>query len=281
VKRVTTRNALRSEVYALRRERLRIGFVPTMGWLHAGHLSLIELARAHADRIVVSVFVNPLQFGPGEDFERYPRNLERDATLAETGGADLLFAPDTAELYPQGDPAVTIVAPALTDRLCGAYRPGHFEGVLTVVAKLFHIVQPDVAAFGQKDFQQLVLIQRMVQDLDLPVNVVAGPIVREADGLALSSRNVHLSAAERQDAALLSAALRDAQHAFSAGERDADVLIAGAAARLDTGAHVRAQYVALVDPGTLDPVRTAAPGSVLALAAHVGRTRLIDNHALT
>jgi pantoate--beta-alanine ligase len=281
VKRAATRAALDGALAPLRQAGRRIAFVPTMGALHDGHLSLIDRARDHGDVVVVSVFVNPLQFAPGEDFERYPRDLERDAGLAAGRGADLLFAPATAELYPDGDPAVFVTAPSLTDRLCGLFRPGHFDGVLTVVAKLFHLVRPDVAVFGQKDFQQLVLIRRMVHDLAFDVDIVAGPIVREADGLALSSRNAYLAQDERRDAALLSAALRDAQEAFDRGIRDAAALTADARARLETGAHVRPQYVALVAADTLDPVDEAGAGNVLAIAAHVGRTRLIDNHVLT
>jgi pantoate--beta-alanine ligase len=281
VKRVATRSDLDGALAPLRRAGRRIAFVPTMGALHAGHLSLIERAREHGDHVVLSVFVNPLQFGAGEDFERYPRDIERDAKLAADHGADLLFAPATAELYPDGDPAVRVTAPLLSDRLCGLYRPGHFDGVLTIVAKLFNLVKPDAAVFGQKDFQQLVLIRRMVRDLAFDIDVVGGPIVREGDGLALSSRNVYLSPEERSDATLLAAALRDAQAAFTNGVHDAAALTADVLARLKTGAHVRPQYVALVDADTLHPVDEAGAGDVLAIAAHVGRTRLIDNHTLT
>jgi pantoate--beta-alanine ligase len=277
---IDTRAELRREIDLARSEGLRIGFVPTMGFLHEGHLSLVDRAHAATDRVVLSSFVNPLQFGPGEDLERYPRDLPRDAALAEARGVDALFAPSRAEMFAL-EPAVIVDAPSLTNRLCGAFRPGHFTGVLTIVAKLFHLVRPDVAVFGQKDYQQLVLIRRMVRDLDMPVEIVAGPIVRESDGLALSSRNVYLSAAERSDAARLHRALVAAQEAFTAGERDAAQLVRTVHDVLGRGPHVRPQYVELVAPDTLDSVLRASPGDVLALAAHVGRTRLIDNHVLT
>ncbi len=280
MKRVATRAELRLAIDNARAAGSRIGFVPTMGFLHDGHLSLIDRARTLADYTVMSVFVNPLQFGPGEDLASYPRDLPRDAQLAQARGVDLLFAPSDSEMYPAGAPAVTVDAPVLTDRLCGAFRPGHFRGVLTVVAKLFHLVRPDTAVFGQKDYQQLTLIRRMVRDLDMGIEVVGGPIVREADGLALSSRNVYLSPEERREATLLRRALLDAQQAFAAGTRQADSLLQRVRERLAQGAHVRLQYAELVAPDSLEPVPEAAAGDVLALAAFVGRTRLIDNHVL-
>lgn len=278
--RIGTRDELRSAVAGARGRGLRIAVVPTMGYLHEGHLSLIDEARARADFVVVTLFVNPLQFGPSEDLARYPRDLERDAALVKARGADVLFAPADEEMYPDGEPRVVVDAPALADRLCGAFRPGHFRGVLTVVAKLFHLTSPDVAVFGRKDFQQYVLIRRMVADLNLPIEVVAAPIVRDEDGLALSSRNVYLSPRERADALLLSRALREAQEAFTAGTGDAATLIARVRATLAAGSAVRVQYVEIVDPNDLYPVATARPGDVLALAAFVGRTRLIDNATL-
>lgn len=276
-----TLEELRLAVSAARRSGRRIGLVPTMGYLHEGHISLVDLARAHADFVVMSVYVNPLQFGPGEDFERYPRNLKRDAALARDHGVDVLYSPDDTGMYPDGEPAVRIEAPGLTDRLCGAWRPGHFEGVLTVVAKLFHQVGPDVAVFGSKDFQQLVLIRRMVRDLDMAIEVVGAPIVRESDGLALSSRNAYLSGKDRAAAALLNRALEDAQAAFAGGERDAAAIIEVARARLATSRRIRPQYVELVDPETLAPAPQAAAGHVLALAVLLGPTRLIDNRVLS
>jgi pantoate--beta-alanine ligase len=266
---------------AARRTGRRVALVPTMGFLHEGHLSLVDIARAHADFVVMSVYVNPLQFGPREDLERYPRDLERDARLAAERGVDALYTPADAEMYPGGPPATVIDAPGLTSRLCGAFRPGHFPGVLTVVAKLFHQAAPDVAVFGSKDFQQLVLVRRLVRDLDMGVEIVAGPIFREPDGLALSSRNVYLSEAERADARMLSRALADAQARFEAGVADPHGIIAAAAARLAAAPSIRPQYVELVDPGTLEAVSRAEPGHVLALAVMLGRTRLIDNLTLS
>ena len=255
----------------------RIGLVPTIGFLHEGHLRLFDVAREHSDFVVASVFVNPLQFGPAEDLAAYPRDLERDAGLAGERGVDLLFAPDPHEMYPHGDPGVYVSAPRMADRLCGAFRPGHFQGVLTVVAKLFHMAVPDLAVFGRKDFQQYVLIRRMVEDLNFPVDVLAAPIVRDTDGLALSSRNVYLSPEERREALLLPHALNEAQAGFAAGNDDAAELVTLARESLSRGALVRIQYVELVDPETLEPVLKARPGDVLALAAFVGSTRLIDN----
>ncbi len=278
--RVATREALRASVAEARRKGHRIGFVPTMGYLHEGHLSLIDEARTRADTVVISVFVNPLQFGPQEDLARYPRDLERDAQLVAARGGDILFAPSVEEMYPHGNAAVVVTAPGLADRLCGAFRPGHFQGVLTVVAKLFHLVTPDIAVFGRKDFQQYVLIRRMAADLDFPVEVVAAPIVRDVDGLALSSRNVYLSAAEREDALLLSRSLRAADAEFRAGFTEAARLIAKARATLAAGRTVSLQYVELVDTSSLDAVSQARAGDVLAVAAIVGSTRLIDNIAL-
>lgn len=279
--RLRTPAELAHAVTASRRTGRRIAFVPTMGYLHEGHLSLVDLARAHADFVVMSIYVNPLQFGPGEDLDRYPRDLERDAGLAADRGVDALYAPGDAEMYPAGAPATVIDAPGLASKLCGAFRPGHFPGVLTVVAKLFNQVRPDVAVFGSKDFQQLALVRRMVRDLDMDIAIVAAPIVREADGLALSSRNVYLSAAERADAVLLHRALADAQGLFDDGVTEPERLIAAATARLSSSPLIRTQYVQLVDPETLAGVDRARAGHVLALAAHLGPTRLIDNRTLT
>lgn len=281
MKRVTSVEAVRASVAEARGRGQRIGLVPTMGYLHEGHLTLIDAARAASDSVVLSLYVNPLQFGPSEDLARYPRDAERDAALSSERGVDLLFAPGDDEMYPRGEPRVFVVAPGLDDRLCGHFRPGHFRGVLTVVAKLLNIVGPDVAVFGSKDFQQLVLIRRMVADLDLPVRILGGAIVRESDGLALSSRNAYLSAAERADAAGLHRALLAAQERFSAGERSAEALVARVGGDLDRGATVRTQYVELVDAESLEPVTVASPGDVLAVAAYIGMTRLIDNHVLS
>jgi pantoate--beta-alanine ligase len=272
--------ALRRELSARRAHGSSIAFVPTMGFLHEGHLALVDRARATCDVVVMSVFVNPLQFGAGEDLERYPRDLERDAALAESRGVDILFAPGGDEMYPSGPSLTRVVAPGLEDRLCGAFRPGHFEGVLTVVAKLFHIVQPDVAVFGQKDLQQSVLIRRMVQDLDMPLRVEIAPVVREADGLAMSSRNVYLSPEERTAALSLSRSLAAAQAAFAAGETGPEALAGAARLILAAEPGVSIQYVEVVDTATLHTPRQARRGDAVAVAAHAGATRLIDNHVL-
>lgn len=271
---VRTKAEVRRAVAAMRPQR--IALVPTMGYLHEGHLSLVDRARELADRVVLSIFVNPLQFGPQEDLDRYPRDLERDVELATGRGVDLIFAPDVREMYPGGEPIVRVVPGRLGDTLCGAYRPGHFEGVLTVVAKLFGIVRPDVAVFGQKDFQQAVLIRRMVADLDLGIEIDVAPIVREPDGLAMSSRNVYLSPEERESALGLYRGLTRAAEAFAGGERDAERLRRLVHEELARPG-VRVQYVEVVDPETLQPTQPASPGNVLAVAAFVGQTRLIDN----
>jgi pantoate--beta-alanine ligase len=267
-------------VLADRRAGRRVAFVPTMGALHEGHLSLVDRARQLADRVVVSIFVNPLQFGPGEDLARYPRALELDAALCEARGVDLLFAPPAEALYPAGAPLVRVVPGPLAQRLCGAARPGHFEGVLTVVAKLFHIVPADVAVFGQKDYQQALLIRRMVRDLDFPIGVEVAPTVREADGLAMSSRNAYLAPEERRRAAVLSRGLAAALAAYRDGMRHPAEL-AGIAGRLLAADGVRPEYLELVDGETLAPPAEAGPGDVLAVAAFVGATRLIDNVILS
>ncbi|MFW5947782.1 MAG: pantoate--beta-alanine ligase [Gemmatimonadota bacterium] len=254
-----------------------VALVPTMGYLHEGHLSLVDRARERAEYVVMSVFVNPTQFGPGEDFERYPRDLERDAELAAARGVDLLFAPSTGEVYPRGEPVVRVVPGPLADRLCGPSRPGHFQGVLTVVAKLFGMAQPDVAVFGQKDYQQGVLIRRMAEDLDMPVRIETAPIVREDDGLALSSRNAYLSESERVRARSLSQGLFAARSVYeSDGVTNADRLKARVRGTM-RDADVEPEYIELVDPDTLEDVEDARDGAVLAVAAWVGETRLIDN----
>jgi pantoate--beta-alanine ligase len=285
VRRVATVAELRREVAAARARAgspgpgagdAVVSLVPTMGFLHEGHLRLVDRAREMAPWVVLSIFVNPTQFGPGEDFDRYPRNLDRDAELAERRGVALLFAPPVEEVYPAGDPVVRVMPGRMASGLCGATRPGHFEGVVTVVAKLFGMVQPDVAVVGQKDYQQATLIRRMVHDLDMPVRVDVVPVVREPDGLALSSRNAYLSGDERARARSLSAGLFAAAEAFGRGERRRARLVEGVAARLrEAGADP--EYIELVDPDTLEPLASAATGAVLAVAARVGATRLIDN----
>jgi pantoate--beta-alanine ligase len=257
-----------------------VALVPTMGSLHDGHLRLIDRARDLADRVVVSIFVNPLQFGPEEDFERYPRDLDADLQLADERGVDVVFAPAGSEMYPPDGVWTAVVPERGADRLCGRSRPGHFRGVLTVVAKLFGVVQPEVAVFGRKDLQQGVLIQRMVRDLDLPVSVDVAPIVREEDGLALSSRNRYLSAAERERALALVGALEACRDAFRAGEREAGGLVSVLRQRLQEADGVAVEYAEIVDPGRLEPVDPVPAGAVAAVAALVGETRLIDNMIL-
>jgi pantoate--beta-alanine ligase len=276
---VATKDEVRAFVRDARAAGETVALVPTMGYLHEGHLSLVDRARESADRVMMSIFVNPLQFGPTEDLARYPRDLERDLEMARGRGVDLVFAPSVDEMYPHGEPQVSVIPGALAERMEGAIRPGHFRGVLTVVAKLFGIFQPDVAVFGQKDFQQAALIRRMALDLDLGVRVEVAPIVREPDGLAMSSRNVYLSGEERERALALSRGLERCRALFAAGERDAEALRASLWNALSVPG-VEPEYAEAADPLTLEPVAQAAPGAVLLVAARVGRTRLIDNAVL-
>jgi len=251
-----------------------------MGFLHEGHLSLVELARGDAARVAVSIFVNPLQFGPAEDFGRYPRDEERDLAMLEARGTALVFLPSVHDMYPDGPPAVTVSPGAMAERLCGAFRPGHFEGVLTVVAKLFGLVRPDAAVFGSKDYQQVVLIARMVRDLELGVEVRRAPTVREHDGLAMSSRNAYLAPAERAQAVGLHLALQGARSRFAAGERSAAKLRSGVEADLRAFPLLSPQYVEFVSPDSLEGRDQVSEDTVLMLAAFCGRTRLIDNTVL-
>jgi len=268
---------MRSWSRAERSRRHTIGFVPTMGYLHAGHLRLVDRARELADRVIVSIFVNPLQFGPTEDLARYPRDLPRDRQLAEARGAECLFVPDAAAMYP-GEPLVRVIPGAVADTLEGAARPGHFIGVLTVVAKLFLIAEPDIAVFGRKDFQQAMLVKRLVQDLDFPLAIDVAPTVRELDGLALSSRNTYLSPDERRSAVALSRALRTLEQTWRGGEADpATVQRAGLEALRVP--NVTAEYCALVDEN-LQPVNRVTAHTVALVAARVGKTRLLDNVVL-
>src|SRR5258708_7272427 len=259
-----------------RREQGRLGFVPTMGALHLGHLSLVRSAKTFCDVVAASIFVNPTQFGPNEDLAKYPRTFERDRELLEREGVDLLFAPWVEEMYPAG--AVTwVTVEGLRDKLDGQSRSGHFRGVATVVAKLFHIVEPDVAFFGQKDAAQVAIIRRMVRDLNIPVEIVACPIVREADGLAMSSRNAYLDSQQRQQALVLHRALMRVKKSWAGGERDAKKLAAEGREEFAAEKAVRLDYFEIVNPNTLDPVDEAGPGTLVAVAAFVGPTRLIDN----
>jgi pantoate--beta-alanine ligase len=253
-----------------------LGFVPTMGALHKGHLSLVQRATAECQTVAASIFVNPLQFAPGEDFAKYPRTFEQDARQLETEGVAILFAPDTTEMYPEG--AVTIVSvPGIGDRLDGASRPGHFTGVATVVAKLFHIVAPHRAYFGQKDAAQLAVLRQMVQDLNFDLELVSCAIVRDADGLALSSRNQYLSSTEREQASVLHRALDRIEHSVANGERRSSALLQIGKNTLDAAEGVQVDYLAIVDPRSLLPVASVEKGALVAVAAYVGRTRLIDN----
>ena len=256
-----------------------LGLVPTMGALHEGHLSLVRVAKAQCDVVVVSIFVNPTQFGPNEDFSKYPRTFERDRELLEKEGVDLLFAPSVDEMYPAG--VVTYVTvQGMSEKLCGKSRPGHFRGVTTVVAKLFHLVEPDVAFFGQKDAAQAAIIRRMVRDLNFPVEIIVGPIVREPDGLAMSSRNAYLDSQQRKAALALHRALVRVQRRFDQGETSAAELVAVGKQEFTEESSVRLDYLEIVDPETLDPLMNASDGALVAVAAFVGTTRLIDNIVL-
>lgn len=264
----------------LKRERAagkRIGLVPTMGYLHAGHLSLVQRAKGECDVVVMSVFVNPLQFGANEDFDRYPRDLARDRALAEEAGVDVLFHPSVEEMYPRGTLTTVRVDERLTGRLCGRSRPGHFDGVATVVSKLFHIVEPDRAYFGQKDAQQLAIIERMVEDLNFPVQVVGCPIVREADGLAMSSRNVYLNEAERRVAPLLYHALCQGKALIEGGEKSPSAVVERVKETISQEPRFRIDYVELLRYPDLEPLETIHGKVILAIAAWLGQTRLIDN----
>lgn len=256
-----------------------LGLVPTMGALHEGHLSLVRAAKAQCDLVVVSIFVNPLQFGPNEDLAKYPRNFDRDRELLAKEGADFIFAPSVEEMYPRG--AVTYVTvEGLSDKLCGGSRPGHFRGVTTVVSELFHIVEPDRAFFGQKDAAQSTIIRRMVRDLNIPVQVVVCPIVREPDGLAMSSRNSYLDAQQRKSALGLYRSLTAVQGRFDQGERKAHALIEAGKQTFTHEPLVRLDYFEIVDPETLDPVDDLSRGGLVAVAAFVDNVRLIDNIVL-
>jgi pantoate--beta-alanine ligase len=257
-----------------------IGFVPTMGYLHEGHMSLVRESKKRSDVTVVSVFVNPAQFGPREDFRAYPRDPEKDRIMLEAGGVEALFIPDAAEIYPPGYRTYVEVHD-LQDTLCGRTRPGHFRGVCTVVLKLFNIVGPDVAFFGWKDAQQVVILKKMVRDLDLDVRIEACPIVRDADGLALSSRNSYLSAEDRRAALSLSESLREAAALIEAGERDAAIVIQRMKAVIGREPLARVDYIEIVDGDELVPLKTIEGTALIALAVFIGGTRLIDNARIT
>ncbi len=271
---------MQQTLLAARAAGQRIAFVPTMGFLHQGHLSLLEEGRKRADLLVLSIFVNPAQFGQGEDFEDYPRNLQRDAELAESVGTDLIFAPTAAEMYPKG--YLTYVAvEGITTTLCGASRPGHFRGVSTVVNKLFNIVQPHVALFGNKDFQQLAVIRQMTADLNMPVQIIGLPIYREADGLAMSSRNVYLSAEQREQALVLSQAIAEAQRMVRSGQTEVASIVQILETMITAKTAARLDYIKICHQLSLADQVQVDEDSVLLLAVFFGKTRLIDNSFLT
>jgi pantoate--beta-alanine ligase len=271
--------AMRAKAEDLRRDGRRIAVVPTMGALHDGHLALVRTARAKADVVILTIFVNPTQFGPNEDLAKYPRDEAGDLARARAAGIDLAFCPDASAMYRPGSQTFVEVR-ELQKPLCGASRPGHFAGVATVVAKLFHITQPHLAVFGEKDFQQLAVIRRMVRDLDFAIEIASVPIVREADGVALSSRNAYLSIDQRQAARALSAGLGAAARMFDGGERRAAALVAAARAPIDAEPQARIDYVELRDAEELTPITQVERPGVLAMAVFIGTTRLIDNRVL-
>jgi pantoate--beta-alanine ligase len=270
---------LKGWVRSRRREGRRIGLVPTMGFLHEGHLALVDEAKRRADVVLMTIFVNPLQFGPTEDLSRYPRDLARDRRLASSRGVDAIFVPSEAVMYPPGS-EIRVIPGRSADRWEGAARPGHFAGVLTVVAKLFHLVEPDVACFGRKDVQQAVLIRQMVRDLDWPLELAVVPTVREPDGLALSSRNAYLDPEQRKRAVALSGALQEAHVAWCGGERSAKAVEERARRYLDAYPDIQVEYLAVAEPEALEPVQEVQATTVVAVAARVGLTRLIDNIVL-
>ena len=270
---------IRETVTAWKKDGLTIGLVPTMGYLHEGHKSLIDRARAENDRVVVSIFVNPMQFGPGEDLEAYPRDLERDSKICEEGGVDLIFHPEVEEMYgPDFHSFVDMTV--LPEKLCGASRPVHFKGVQTVVTKLFHIIPAHRAYFGQKDAQQLAIIRRMVIDLDFDIEIIGCPIIREADGLAKSSRNTYLSEEERKQAVILNASLEEAMKAIEEGEQDAAKIKAKITEKLNTCPLARIDYVEVVSFDNIQPIDKIEGAVLIAIAVYIGTTRLIDNRII-
>lgn len=269
----------RSQVKSWKEQGLKVALVPTMGYLHEGHKSLIDRARAENDRVVVSIFVNPMQFGPGEDLEAYPRDLERDSKICEEGGVDLIFHPEVEEMYGQ-DFHSFVDMTVLPEKLCGASRPVHFKGVQTVVAKLFHIIPAHRAYFGQKDAQQLAIIRRMVIDLDFDIEIIGCPIIREADGLAKSSRNTYLSEEERRQAVILNASLEEAMKVIEQGEQDAAAIKAKITEKLNTCPLARIDYVEVVSFDNIQPIDKIEGAVLIAIAVYIGTTRLIDNRII-
>lgn len=274
---IKTIDEMRSWIKEQRRAGKSIGLVPTMGYLHAGHFSLVEKAKSQNESIVMSIFVNPMQFGPREDFAIYPRDLVKDCQSAEAAGVDVIFHPDPPEIYPQYPPLTAVEVKGITDELCGKSRPGHFAGVATVVTKLFNIVQPNRAYFGQKDYQQFLVIRQMAADLNLPVNVELVPIKREEDGLAMSSRNTYLSPTERQEALALNHALQICHQMFLQGERKVLTLIDAMKERILQESSAVIDYIEIRHATSLAPLTEIEEGAVVALAVYIGKTRLIDN----
>lgn len=273
----TTIEEVRAQVRAWRKEGLTVGLVPTMGYLHEGHASLVTASVSQCDRTVASVFVNPTQFGPGEDLETYPRDFDHDCALLESLGCDLVFHPEVSEMYPEGFATYVEIQSDMPKQLCGKTRPIHFRGVCTVVSKLFHIVTPDKAFFGQKDAQQLAIIRRMVRDLSMGIEIIGCPIVREADGLAKSSRNTYLNAEERKAALVLSQSVFLGQKMAEEGETDADKIVAAMTAHIEAEPLARIDYVSAVDGVTMMPVHEIGGAVLVAMAVYIGKTRLIDN----
>lgn len=263
-------------VKMLKKEGKSVGFVPTMGYLHEGHLSLVRAAKKHVDVVVMSIFVNPIQFGPKEDFEKYPRDFKRDEELATTAGVDIIFAPSVKEMYPDGY-STYVVVECLTETMCAGSRPGHFKGVATVVAKLFDIVRPEIAYFGQKDAQQAMVIKKMAEDLNMGIEIKMMPTVREPDGLAMSSRNVYLSPPERKDAAVLYESLKKAESLIKSGERDAKKIAAAVEGPIKAVPTAKIDYVSITDTSRLKEVSEITGETLVALAVFIGKTRLIDN----
>ncbi len=260
----------------LRKEGKIIGFVPTMGYLHEGHLSLIRQARKECDTVIISIYVNPTQFGGGEDYERYPRDIERDKRLAREEGVDIIFSPTDSEMYPE-EYSSFVEVEKLTENLCGRSRPGHFRGVTTVVIKLFNIVQPDIAYFGQKDMQQAIVIKRMVRDLNIPIEIKVLPIIREKNGLVLSSRNEYLNPEERRAAPILYRSLERAKSIIGSGEKESKRIINEMKGMIQKEGLVKIDYISIVDPETLENLDTIKDGALIAMAVWIGKTRLIDN----
>lgn len=274
-------NALKQALSSVRKEGKKIGFVPTMGFFHEGHLSLMKQARNETDCVVVSIFVNPTQFGPGEDFESYPRDLNRDLKLCEDVGVNYVFTPEVSEMYPTGYSTYVECEGGITKTLCGASRPGHFKGVTSVVNKLFNIVEPDLAFFGQKDAQQVAVLEKMVRDLNMNLKIIPCPIKRENDGLAMSSRNVYLNEDERKDALVLSQSLKIASELIANGETDAKSIIDQMKSHIMTATSAVIDYVQIVDNNDLSEVDIVKGDVLFAVAVRIGRTRLIDNMRMT